>query len=592
MTPCSGFFGLLRPASASLVAPVDLGSLPAMRASHSGALTGGAWGGPGRGGDWFHAGRHSVAFHGEIFNASDLRRQLDLAAQTPLLHLLLTGWQRWREPLFERLDGLFALAVRDGDDVVLYRDPSGLCGLYCYHAAEGGIAFATDLDVLLRLPGTQRRLARRSLHEYLRFLEVTAPNTFFENMRTVEAGQALHWPARDGGVPTGPQAGRVKQEALPANFADAVAMLDEHLRRSVQSRLAGTHRPAAFLSGGVDSALLCAIAAGQQEGIAAVTVGFDTAAHDEAPAAQRIALNLGLRHEVLRFSREDYLDAFERFSRDAEQPMADPTSLATLMVSEHCQGRHDIVLDGTGADEAVGMMPPRHVRLAVRSADLLPARARRSMGRFMRAMPGLAGFAPILDFEHPADTMIRWDGFRRNEIEALCGEPVSFAHTTFYSTFDRHQDASPFELYSALVDAMPGDRLTQAMRMSGVRMGFPFYERQTDRFLRALPTDYRYAAGEPKRILRALLAQYVPTEIWSGPKRGFTFPVHAFLAADNHRLVRRYLDEGPWLAATGLAHGKVQDYARQFIAGDRRLSFRIWALVVLAAWLEQHGNSN
>jgi asparagine synthase (glutamine-hydrolysing) len=130
------------------------------------------------------------------------------------------------------------------------------------------------------------------------------------------------------------------------------------------------------------------------------------------------------------------------------------------------------------------------------------------------------------------------------------------------------------------------------MRLSGVRMGFPFYERQTDRFLRALPIDYRYAPGEPKRILRALLTRYVPPEIWSGPKRGFTFPLHDFLAADDHLLVRRYLDEGPWLSAATLARSKVQAYARQFIAGDRRLTFRIWALVVLAAWLEHHGNPN
>ncbi len=590
MTPRSGFFGLLWPAGTGPGTPIDLGSLP-MRASHSGPLIGGTWGLPGQQGDWVHSGQHSIACQGEIFNLAELQRLLDLTIDTPLLQVLLTGWQRWREQLFDRLDGLFAIAVRDGDDLVLCRDPSGLCGLYRYVNGEGGIAFATDLSVLLRLPGTQRRLARRSLHEYLRFLEVTPPNTIFENVIAVEAGQPLRWPACEGAVPKSAETAANRPDALPANFADAVAMLDEHLRRSVRSRLAGTLRPAAFLSGGVDSALLCAIAAGQREDVAAVTVGFDAAAYDEAPAAQRIALNLGLRHEVLRFGRTDYLDAFERFSRDAEQPMADPTSLATLMVSEHCRGRHDMVLDGTGADEAVGMMPPRHVRLAIRAASLLPEHARRSMGRFMRPVPGLAGFAPILDFEHPADTMIRWDGFRRMEIEALCGEPVSFVDTTFYVTFDRHQDASPFDLCSALVDAMPGDRLTQAMRMSGVRMGFPFYERQTDRFLRRLPIEYRYAAGEPKRILRALLAKYVPPEIWSGPKRGFTFPLHDFLAGDDHRLVRRYLDEGPWLGAAGLAQGKVQDCARQFMAGDRRLTFRVWALVVLGAWLSNHGEA-
>jgi asparagine synthase (glutamine-hydrolysing) len=130
------------------------------------------------------------------------------------------------------------------------------------------------------------------------------------------------------------------------------------------------------------------------------------------------------------------------------------------------------------------------------------------------------------------------------------------------------------------------------MRICGVRMGFPFYEMQTDRFLRSLPVEYRHAPGEPKRILRSLLTRYVLPEIWDGPKRGFTFPLHEFLAAENFQLVRRHLDEGQWLSEASLPHVKVQSYARQFMAGDRRLTFRIWALVVLAAWLEHHGNTN
>ena len=587
----SGFLGVLRAVGSGPTAPIEFGSLP-LRTSHAGPLVGGAWGAPGHGADWLHAGPLSLACHGEIFNADDLRQQLGLAAETPLQQVLLAGWRRWRERLFARMDGLFALAVRDGDALVLYRDRSGLCGLYRYHDDHGVVAFATDLDVLLRLPGTQRRLARRSLHEYLRFLEVTAPNTFFEYVTVVAAGQAQRWPERDDAAMSGPDTDPDSPAATPASFADAVEMFDAHLRRGVRSRLADARHPAAFLSGGVDSALLCTIASRQRKDITAVTVGFEARDYDESPAAQRIALHLGLSHEILRFGRADYLAALDRFSRGAEQPMADPTSLATLLVSEHCRGRHDVVLDGTGADEVVGMMPPRHVRLAVRSAGLLPGGARRGLARLMHAAPGLAGFAPILDFEHPADTMIRWDGFKRHEIEAMCGEPVSFAHTHFYRTFDQYQQADPFELYSALVDAMPGDRLNQAMRICGVRMGFPFYERETERFLRGLPVDYRYAPREPKRILRSLLARYVLPEIWDGPKRGFTFPLHDFLAGENYQLVRRHLDEGQWLGAAPLPQVNVQRVARQFMAGDRRLTFRIWALVVLAAWLEHHFDPN
>ena len=586
MTPASGFCGLLAAAGHTL--HVDLlGAVPALVWSQDGLLRFAAWASPNGQGRLalFDAG--GAAFHGELYNRPDLCCQLGLPEDTMLLPLLRAGWQAWGEALLPRLDGVFALAMRDGDSLVLYRDASGLRNLYAYTGRDGQIAFATHLDTLLHLPGTERRLARRSVHEYLRFLDIAAPNTLFEDVIAVEAGQVLRWSAQgmESRMLAAPQA----DAPAPASFAAAVDALDAYLQRSVQTRLAGAERPAAFLSGGIDSALLCAMAACHRGDMTAITVGFEGHEYDESPVAQRIAAHLGLKHEVLRFGRQDFLSAFERLARRMEQPMADPATPATLLAFEHCHNRFDAVLDGTGADEAVGMMPPRHVRLAVAWASLLPRNARGGLIRLLRATPGAAGFTPIFDFEHPADTMIRWNGFTRSEIEDLCGEPVSFGHSQFYRTFDRHPRHAHFERYSALLNAMPSDRLNQAMLLSGTTVRYPFFAADTDHFIRQLRTDHRYLPGQPKRILRALLARYVPAPVWDLPKHGFNFPLNDFLGANDFALVRRHLDANRW-ARTGILSGeKVAQVARRFIAGDRRLTFRVWALAVLGAWLDEHG---
>lgn len=532
------------------------------------------------------AAQLDVALQGEICNAAELCHQLGLPADTTLARVLITGWQRWSVALLPRLDGVFALALRDGDELLLYRDPSGLQNLFFHTGSSGQVSYATNLQNLLRLPGVERRLARRSLHEYLRFLDIAAPNTLFESVTAVEAGQAVRWSARGIEVQAVPLP--ETDGPAPASFAEAVEMLDAHLKRSVQTRLAGSSRPATFLSGGVDSSLLCALAARQRDDLTALTVGFDEAPYDEAPVAQRVAAHLGMTHQVLRFSREQCLSAFETLSKRMEQPSADPALPATLLAFDHCHSRFDAVLDGTGADEVVGNMPPRHVRLAVGYGSVLPAIVRRALTASMQAVPGISGYAPILNFEHPADTMIRWRGFTRPEIEALCGEPVSFEGTQFYRTFARFPRHAHFERYGALVEAMPCERLNQAMLASGMRVHFPYWDRKTDHFIRQLRTEYRYLPGEPKRMLRALLARYAPRDIWDTPKRGFAFPLQQFLSADHYLLVRRYLEPGRWSEAAGLSTEKVRAYARQFIAGDERLMFRVWALVVLGAWLEKH----
>jgi len=483
------------------------------------------------------------------------------------------------------LDGVFAVALRDAGHWLAHRDSLGLCGLYCRWTAEHGWQITTQLAPIIRDAADSAVLDRRALHEYLRLLDIAPPHTLLRGVHAVGPGQLLRLEPADP-VPT-----ELPQPTLPrvrlTGFDDAVAELERRLQASIALCLQGASRPAVFLSGGIDSALLCALAARPAPHTVALTVGFDDAGLDEAPVAAQIAANLGLRHEVLRFSRAEYLAAFDRLAQGMDQPMADPAAMATLLAFDHCRAHFDAVLDGTGA-EAVGVMPPRHVRLAVGVCSRVPAMLRRRLVRVMARVPALAGYTPILDFEHAAETLMRWRGFPRVAIEELCGEPVSLAQTTFYRTFARFGRGEHFLRCSALDDAMPSDRLTQALRLTGACVRFPYRARDVDGFVRQLPTDWRWLPGQPKRILAELLARCVPRSIWAGPKRGFTFPLHEFLAGDNWALVRRHLLDGRWLHRGLLRPEVVRRHAQQYIGGERRLMFCVWALVVLGAWLDAH----
>lgn len=485
--------------------------------------------------------------------------------------------------------GVCAFARREADAVVLGRDPSGLCDLYWHRSKDGQLSYANSLDALLSQPGVPQRLSRRSLHEYLRFGDLAAPNTLFEDIHAVEPGQRLRVDAAGVEVLSWPQPAESAASAAGAtDLDDAINTLDGLLQRSVGAALNAALRPAAFLSGGIDSSLICAIAARVRPDITAITVGFDGAAHDESALAQRVAAHLGLQHQVLRFSHDELVAAFERLVQHMDQPTADPATPATVLAFDHVREHHDVVLDGTGADEAVGALPPRHVRVAVQYASLLPPALRRSLLRPMRAVAPLARYAPIIDFEHPADTMIRWRGFTRIEIEALCGEPVSFEHTRFYQTFGRFARGAHFERYSALVDAMPSERLTQATRASPAPVRYPFCDAEVDLYIRRLRTDWRHSPTSPKRILRELLARYVPRGLWEAPKHGFDFPLQAFLQTRDFALVRCYLDPDRWRTTNVLPAEGVWRYAMKFMAGDMSQTFRVWQLVVLGAWLHKH----
>ena len=181
-----------------------------------------------------------------------------------------------------------------------------------------------------------------------------------------------------------------------------------------------------------------------------------------------------------------------------------------------------------------------------------------------------------------------WHGFRRREIEALCGEPVSLAHTRFYEVFARFSRNDHYARYSALMEALPCDRLSQAALVTGLDVRFPFWSPEVEDWLRGQPLSHRWREDAPKHILRSLLARHVPKNLWDLPKHSFDFPLQDFLAAEDFRVVRQCLLQGDWAKWQVLSTEHVAEYGRRFIAGEHSLRFRVWALVVLAAWLEGH----
>lgn len=587
MKPPSGFYALLDPCGRLARDAFDAAATP--RPLCPGAW-GDAWSSAGHEAAIETAGGRTLAFHGIVHNRPALAEALGVPADISTAALLLRAWAAWPSDWAERIDGLYALAhwTGQGEDLMLRRDASGALGLFYARTADGTLAVSSHLDTLLRLPGMRRRLARRGLHEYLRLLDIAAPNTIYEGVRAVPAGEGVRLDARrtEIEIPLPPPA----PAAVEVTFDDAVAQLESCLQASIARRLAGAERPAAFLSGGVDSALICALAAHLRPGLPTLTVGFEGEAFDETPVARAVATHLGLPQRTLRFGRADLLDALARAGGDAEQPMADPAEPATLLAFEAARHEHDVVLDGTGADEAVGALPPRHARVAAAWTSRLPLPLRRTLAATLPRLPGLAGYAPLFDFEHPAEVLMRWRGFRRQEIEALCGEPVSLAHLRFIETFERFPRGDHFARSRALMDAMPSDRLSQAALATGLDVRFPFCDPQVEAWLRGQPQAHNWQAGEPKRILRALLAQHVPRPLWDLPKHSFDFPLPDFLRTDDCQVVRRYLLHARWADWHALDPDRVADYAHRFIAGEPDLHFRIWALVVLAAWLEGHAD--
>lgn len=488
-------------------------------------------------------------------------------------------------------DGRYALAACDdsGRRLVLARDTAGSVGLFWQRDRSGRVHFATRLDTLLAaLPATPA-LSARGLDEYLRFLDIAAPNTVYEGVHALEAGQAIEFAAA-GERTLAPAAAAPPP---PPTYAAACDEVQTRLLDAIARRLDGSTAAAAFLSGGIDSALLCALARHGGHRVQAFTVGFDAPALDESATATRIARHLGLAHHVLRPDADALEAVFERAHAQAEQPYCDPAGMPTRLAFEACAQQADRVLDGTGAEALPGEMPARWRRIAHDRVALLPAGLRRLSAAALQALPGrLGGYARLFDFAAPADLFIRWHGFSVDDIARLTGRAPDLSTTHFHRCHAALRGASHLKRQSVLQGlAQPDDRIRQATLATGLRVDHPFGAPDVARLLQALPEDWCWQPGRPKRLLRDLLARHVPEAIWNTPKRGFNIDLTGLLRSHDHRLLRRHLGDAASLARLQLDRDEVVRWRDRFIAGDDRAAHRVWGLLNLSAWLAQRASA-
>ncbi len=488
----------------------------------------------------------------------------------------------------DSFDGSFAVLVWDAalQKLFLWRDDAGARLLYYYQAPDNSFWFASSLQLLMRYLG-RRPISKLGLSEYLRFLDISPPYTIYEDVVFLPSEKLVRVePGRLVECEDKPSPAAASFEKF-SDFEEVVTAFDGLLKNSVETQIESVPRLCSFLSGGVDSSLVSAVAASIRDDVRAVTVGFEDPRLDESPVAKRITAHLGIAHDVMCFSQEEDLQAFETFTTLVGSPFADPAIIPTFQCFEKTAPTCDLVLDGTGADTLIGMMPARHLRFILNYSSRLPVPARKFIAKSLGMTKASRRYRDLFDFDDPVELMIRWKGWTRSQISELRAEPCDLSHTMFYRIYrEGHTEMSPYELYSSLMGNLPDDRIHQSRALFGPEVVFPFFDPKIQSFVRSLPMEFRYAPGEPKKLFRHLLARYVPERIWNVPKHGFDYPFDKLMRYKDDYLIRKYLSaealERHGLFDTDIA----RNYIQSFLDGDRSVRFKVWALLVFQAWYE------
>jgi asparagine synthase (glutamine-hydrolysing) len=580
---------------------------------------------------WNETRRIAVVFNGEIYNFLELRETLTGLGHAFRTHsdteVIVHAYEQWGADCVLRFSGMFAFAIWDGRgepaQVFLARDRLGIKPLYYAHAG-GALVFASEVRALLASGRVERRLSPSALASFLLFGSIAEPETLVSGIFSLPPGYFLHvtdvthpsgaspkryWSLAEA-VASAPQRARI-------TFADAAKELRPLLESAVRRHLIADVPLGLFLSSGMDSTCLAALAARERGALHTFTVVFSELAFSEAPMARRTAERLGAQHQEMLLTAGAVLERIDEAVASLDQPSMD--GINTYFVSWAArQVGLKVALSGLGGDElfggystfrgtprasrvrAIARGVPKSLRsLAAAAAIKTAANGKRadavrkgvSVWRSPEALPhahffaralfppescvdllnrDAAPFAMSADAQAPANSWRAWLDDAAREVQGR----------------DAFTAVSWLEMRSYMVNTLLRD--TDAVSMAhSLEVRVPLLDNALVDFVAALPAHAKQRAGRPKALLAEAVRDILPEEVLRQTKRTFTLPWEHWLRGPLGDRVAQELSDLTVPLRDHLQSNSVRAVWRNFRAGQTGWS-RPWSLYVLNEWVRRN----
>jgi asparagine synthase (glutamine-hydrolysing) len=546
------------------------------------------------------AGRLWTVFNGEIYNYRALREELvALGHQFKSrsdTEVILHGYESWGIGLFQRLRGMFAIALWDGktSEIILARDRLGKKPLF-YSTASERLVFGSELPVFKCVKNFPLHISPTALREYVEFGYVQSPGSILKDVSRLRAGHCAVWNRTTWREQPFWELGTKSPAHRPAGDPTRAAeALESVLRDSVVCRLESDVPLGCFLSGGIDSSLVAALAQRALNGkLKTYTVGFQDSAMNEAPHARAIASHLHTDHHEIMISPETLRAEFENILALAPEPIGDDSFVPTHLIARETRRHVTVALSGDGGDELfAGYDKYRQFLTARRLRRWLPLPWRTladlPLGdRRQKAAEALAN--------HEPRQLARWLSslWKSKELPKLLNAQPADAPTQnfFEQRWEAWSDFPEVErwMLTDIETYLEGDILTKVDRASmavGLETRSPFLDHCfVEQVLRC--PGHADATRGGKAILKKILANYVPEELFLRPKGGFGLPVEAWFRGDLRPLLLKYTSPER-IRRRGLFRPEpIERAVRQHLSGRRNFARKLYAIVAFEVWADR-----
>ena len=552
--------------------------------------------------------RAVISYNGEIYNFREIRSELEgrghVFRTDGDTETILVAWRQWGPACLDRLNGMFAFAIYDGDRDALFlaRDRLGVKPLFYAELGDGTLLFGSELKALLAHPRFRPDICPQAVEDFLAYGYVPDDTSILDGVRKLPAG---HFILAERGKPLpAPSQWWDVDFTLRIDRSEKALQeeLVDHLRAAIRSRMVSDVPLGAFLSGGVDSSAVVAIMAeASKQAVQTCSIGFDEADHDETAYAEMVAARFHTDHRSRKVAADDF-PLIDTLAQAFDEPFADPSALATYRVCELAREKVKVALSGDGADEAfAGYRRYRLFMAEERARSRLPQAVRSGLGRAGDAYPKMDWAPRPLRAKTTLQALGKSSGEAYAEAVGATSPTIRSAiyNQDFRSALHGHRaedryvrtmeaapagDALSRAQYADLKIWLPGDILTKVDRTSmavSLEAREPLLDHRLVQFGASLPPGLRLRRGEGKYLLKKSLEGRLPQEILYRRKMGFVTPVTAWfrgpLAAEAAGIAQgSALAELGWFDANAIA--RLAENHRRGRSDHGRL---LWQLLML-----------
>lgn len=510
----------------------------------------------------YHFEHLTLIYNGEVYNYKSIRKELEKAGyhfeSTSDTEVIIKSFHYWGVDCVQRFRGMFAFAVYNNleESLYLFRDRMGVKPLY-YTINEKGIVFGSELRTIIPFI-TNKEFDNKAIYEYFRLGYVSGDRTIYKNIKKLLSAHCLVYKQREVAINSywSLEAIHTSQDTRKTT-EEWQEELHQTMIEAFRMRMESDVPVGVFLSGGIDSSLVTAILQKHHGNINTFTIGFNDDRYNEAPYAKSVAAHIGTHHTELTMTVKDAAEMFDKFYDIYDEPFADSSGIPTAVVS-HLARQHGVkvVLSANGGDELFAGY--KHYFSALSLFDKFNNASSFSK-KFLKSISGSLFKSGLLNgifynnIEHKIAVL--------NELSSITGLG------DFYRAFLANQ--SHLELDNLLLNGkdedsilfkregiegmlrhdhatyLPDDLLLKSDRatmFNSIEGREPFLDHKLVELAYQLPIHLKYNKNDTKIILKDILAQYVPRQLFERPKKGFSIPIFKWFSQHMDQLFEHYLN--------------------------------------------------